>query len=263
MAETVQAGDAVALVGPEGERHFATAGPGTQRVGGLGVVDTAALVGKPWGAPLPLGLKRYTIVRPLLPDHLRGLERKAQIVIPKDAARIVFETGLRSGDRVVEAGVGSGSLTLALAHRVSPGGRVIALDQREDHLAVGRRNVERAGLAEAVDFRLADIRKGVPERDLDAAVLDIPDPEIAIPALAASLRPGAAIAVYTPHITQAEKAVTALRETGFWDLRTLELLERTWTFQAQGARPDFEMLGHTGFLTFARRGGSIQSGGNK
>lgn len=263
MTETIRAGDRVALVGPDGERHFVDAGKGAKRVPGLGVVDVGALVGRPWGGNLPLGLKSYTLARPLLSDHIRGLERKAQIVLPKDAARILFETGLGAGDRVLEAGVGSGSLTLTLAHAVAPGGRVYALEQREDHLDVGRRNVARAGLEGVVEFRIGDIRKGIAERDLDAGVLDIPDPEAAIAAVTASLRPGAVIAVYTPLIHQAEKAVNALRAEAYWEIRTLELLERTWTFHDQGARPDFDMLGHTGFLTFGRRAARIQSGGNK
>jgi tRNA (adenine57-N1/adenine58-N1)-methyltransferase len=104
-----------------------------------------------------------------------------------------------------------------------------------------------------VDFRVGDVRNGVPERDLDAAVLDIPDPEAAAAAIHASLRPGAVLAVYTPLIGQAEAASRALAAKGFLEVRTLELLERAWVVHARGTRPDFDMLGHTGFLTFARR----------
>jgi tRNA (adenine57-N1/adenine58-N1)-methyltransferase catalytic subunit len=250
---TVASGDAVLLLGPDGERHIVRARPETVRVAGLGVVALGEFVGKPWGATVRLGLKDYRLTRPVLPDHLRSLERRAQIVTPKDAARILFETGLAAGGRVLEAGVGSGALTLALAHAVAPSGRVIALDLREDHLAVGRRNLEAAGLAGLVDFRVGDVRRGVAERDLDAAVLDIPDPEAAIAAAASALRPGGVLAVYAPLINQAQAAAHAARAAGLAETRVLELIERTWTVHERGARPDFEMLGHTGFLLFARR----------
>lgn len=229
------------------------AGGPPQRVAQLGVVNLDDLVGRRWGDRLRLGLVEYVLTRPILSDYLRRMERRAQIVLPKDAARIVFETGLNSGGRVLEAGVGSGGLTTVLAHAVAPAGRVYAYDLRSDHLDVGRRNVETAGWARVVDFKIGDVRGGVEERDLDAAVLDIPDPEAAIPVLHAALHPGAVLACYTPLIGQAERAAKALAASGYAEVRTLEQWERAWVIHERGARPDFAMLGHTGFLTFARR----------
>jgi len=253
VAAKVAANETILLLGPDGERHILRAGKDAARVPGLGVVATKDFVGRAWGSSLKLGLKDYTITRPLLVDHLRSLERRAQIITPKDAARILLETGVGSGDHVLEAGVGSGGLTTVLAHAVAPKGRVVALDLREDHLDVGRRNVEAAGLSDVVDFRVGDVREGVKERDFDAVVLDIPDPEAAVANAFACLRPGGALAVYAPLIDQVQKAVKAARASGFAQTRILELIERTWTVHERGARPDFDMLGHTGFLLFARR----------
>lgn len=225
----------------------------TQRVPGLGVVALRTLLGKPWGSPIQVGPTRYAALPPRLADHLKLLDRKAQIILPKDAARIVFEAGLRSGSRVAEAGVGSGALTLALAYFVGPAGRVYAYDVRQDHLDVGRRNVARAGLEDVVEFRLGDVTKEVVEHDLDAFVLDVPEPEAAVAAAQTHLRPGGVFAAYTPLVVQMERAALALRARGFVEVRSLETLERGWTVHDRGSRPDTNMLAHTGFLTFARR----------
>lgn len=253
MPSTIRAGETVLLLGPDGERHVVRSANAPARVAGLGVVDSASFVGRNWGDAVTLGLREYVLTRPVLADHLRRAERKAQIILPKDAARILLETGLGAGDRVVEAGVGSGALTVVLAHAVAPNGRVHAYDLREDHLAVGRRNLEAAGLAHVVELKVGDVRQGVGERDVDAFVLDVPDPEAAIDAAQNALRPGGVLAVYVPLVGQLEKAVAAARAHGFLDVRALELLERAWVVHDRGSRPDFDMLGHTGFLLFARR----------
>lgn len=253
MPAPVASGDLVLLLGPDGERHVVRVRDETARVGGLGVLRLSDLIGRPWGDRVRLGLKDYLLLHPVLGDHTRSLERRAQIITPKDASRILFETGLGAGGRVAEAGVGSGALTLALAHAVGETGRVFAYDLRQEHLDVGRRNLDQAGLTQRVDLRLGDVRQGVPERDLDAFVLDIPDPEVAINAAKASLRPGGVLAVYAPIVVQVERAVQAVRGAGFVDIQALELIERAWVVHERGSRPDFGMLGHTGFLVFARR----------
>jgi len=252
MDATIREGQLLVLLGPEGERHVMAAGAETKRVAGLGVIDLAAFVGRPWGTTTRLGLKEYRIVQPVLADHLLRLERRAQIITVKDASRILLETGLGAGDRVVEAGVGSGALTMVLAHAVFPTGRVYAYDLRQEHLDVGRRNLERTPWSSVVDLRLGDVRQPLDLEPVDAFVLDVPDPEAAVANAAKVLRSGGVFAAYTPQITQAQAVTQALAEHGFVQVRTLETLEREWVFPAQGARPSFDMLGHTAFLTFAR-----------
>lgn len=253
MGSTVRPEDTVVLLGSGGERYVVQVRDETRRVGGLGVVPLQDLIGRTWGERVKLGFKEYLILAPILSDHLRALERGPQIILPKDAARIVFELGLGAGKRVIEGGVGSGALTLALAHAVAPTGRVYAYDTRPEHLEVARRNLGRAGLAAVVEFRTEDVHTMSADRDVDACAYDVPDPELAVPAARRALRPGGAFAAYTPLVGQAEAVVRALRESAFVDVRTLELLERSWVLHDRGARPDFSMLGHTGFLTFARR----------
>jgi tRNA (adenine57-N1/adenine58-N1)-methyltransferase catalytic subunit len=254
VADRISDGDAVLLLGSEGERHLVRVRPGTHRVAGFGVIDLGNLLGRSWGDRVTLGGTSYVLLAPILADHLRALERRAQIITPKDAARILLETGAAAGRNIAEAGVGSGALTVALAHAVAPTGRVFGYDVRADHLEVARRNVEAAGLGAVVEFRQADVRSGIQERDLDAVVLDLPEPEAVIASARDALRAGGVLAAYVPTAGQLEAAARATRGAGFLEVRMLELLERPWVVHDRGTRPDFDMLGHTGFLLFARRG---------
>lgn len=250
----IAGGDRVLLRNRAGKDWIVEAQSGTVRVPNLGVLRLGDLIGKPWGATVALAGEDYRLLRPLITDHVDRLERGAQIILAKDAARIVLECSLHSGSRVAEAGVGSGALTMVLAHAVAPQGRVFAYDVREDHLDQGRRNVARAGLSAHVEFRVGDVGNGFQETDLDAVVLDLPEPEKVISHAKRALRAGGAIACYNPLVSQVERAVAALSAEGFLDVRALELLERPWKVGERGSRPETTMLAHTGFLVFARNG---------
>lgn len=251
--EPVRAGEPVLLVDEGGERFLVRAAMGVERIRGLGALDTAQLVGKAWGSRIEQTGKLLTLVRPTTTDLLVTLRRKAQIILPKDAARILLECDVRAGSVVVEAGIGSGALTTCLARAVAPTGKVLVMEVREDFAEWGRANLETAGLLSCVEIRIGDIRSGVAERSVDAFVLDIPDPWHAVPAAWDALRQGGCFASYSPLVSQLEQTAQALQKQGFRDVRSLELLERAWIAGERGARPDFEMLGHTGFLTFARK----------
>lgn len=253
MGANIAPGDRLLLRSSDGRGYLVEARNETARLPGLGVLQLGELLGKPWGSTIQVGGERFQALRPILTDHLSLLERGAQIVLPKDAARIVLECGLQDGRRVVEAGVGSGALTIALAHAVAPGGRVHAYDLREDHLKQGRRNVAAAGLDAVVEFKVGDVGEAFPETELDAVVLDLPEPEKVVPNAWTALRPSGVFASYSPLVSQVERTVQALRSAGFLDVRTLELLERSWVIGERGSRPETTMLAHTGFLTFARR----------
>jgi tRNA (adenine57-N1/adenine58-N1)-methyltransferase len=251
----VQPGAPLILLDTGGGRHLVRAGRGVQRMRGLGVLDTARLVGLAWGSRVEQAGRQFTVLPPSTLDLMLALRRKAQVVLPKDAARILLECDVRAGSLVVEAGIGSASLTTALARAVQPTGRVVCYELREDFAAWGRENLEAAGLGSSVEVKVADVRAGIAERGADAVVLDIPDPWNAVPAAWDALRVGGHVASYSPLVSQVEQSVRALEKQGFGDARTLELLERAWVVGERGARPSFDMLGHTGFLTFARRVG--------
>jgi tRNA (adenine57-N1/adenine58-N1)-methyltransferase catalytic subunit len=249
----IATGDDVLLWSRDGPFRILRVENGTARVPGLGVLNFQDLAGRPWGTTWRLGDKEYRLLRPTLPDRVALIDRGAQIITPKDSARIVFECGLRSGSRVAEAGVGSGALTLSLATAVAPAGRVYAYDIREDHLKHGRKNVEAAGLVDAVEFKVGDATKRLEETELDAAVFDLPEPDLCVGPAWDALASSGVFAAYSPLVTQVDRVVKALRERGYLGVRALELLERPWTIGERGSRPDTTMLGHTGFLVFARR----------
>lgn len=228
---------------------------GPQPVEGHGVVDLGSEIGQPPGRTVLWGGVPYQVLRPTLPDLLAGLRRKAQIVTPKDAQYLLYLAGVGPSSQVGEAGAGSGALTMVLAFAVGPTGHVVSYDRRPDFLEVAKRNLAWAGLAGRVDFRLRDVAtEGLDVEGLDAVVLDLAEPWSVIPAARAALAPGGRIATYTPTYNQLERTVRELRAAQFHEVRSVELLERTLHVGEGGTRPEFEMLGHTGFLTGARRG---------
>ena len=225
-----------------------------QAIEGRGVLDLSSVIGKPPGTAIEWAGRSYLVLRPTLPDLMAGLRRKAQIVTPKDAQFLLFLTGIGPGDQVGEAGAGSGALTLVLAHSVGPTGRVHSFDRRADFLAVARGNLEWAGLADRVEFGERDVaHAGWPVQNLDAIVLDLAEPWACLPGAREALAVGGRIATYTPTYNQLERTVRELRQLGFEEVRSVELLERALHVGEGGTRPEFEMLGHTGFLTGARR----------
>ncbi|MFZ1023950.1 MAG: tRNA (adenine-N1)-methyltransferase [Thermoplasmata archaeon] len=227
---------------------------GPQPVAGEGVLDLTDQIGKTPGAQVTWLGEPYSLIRPTIADLLGQLRRNAQIVTPKDAFQLLYMTGVGPGARVVEAGAGSGGLTLVLAWAVGGQGRVISYDRRADFLDVARENLTRAGLADRVEFRERDVgTEGVDVRGVDAVLLDLPEPWTVLDSARSALRVGGSVGTYTPTYNQLERTVRALRSSGFEDVRSVELIERSLHVGEGGTRPEFDMLGHTGFLSAGRK----------
>lgn len=247
-------GELVTLLPAEGSTVVTRLARGPQRLGEAGVVDLTDQIGRPVGGEVVWLGTSYRVVRPSLSDLLGTLKRGAQIVTPKDAAQIVYLANVRPGGRVAEAGSGSGALTLCLAHAVGTLGRVSSYDRRRDFLEHARANLARAGLLDRVEFQERDVTKdGFGGNEFDSVVLDVPEPWDALAAAHTALKPGGYAATYTPTFNQLESTVRKLRDLGFGEVRALELLERGLHVGDGGTRPEFEMLGHTGFLAAGRR----------
>ena len=229
-----------------------TSGP--QSVGEIGVVDVSGQIGGPVGGTVQWSGSAYALVRPSLADLLGTVHRGAQIITPKDAVQLLYRAGVGPGSRVAEAGSGSGALTIVLAWAVGPEGHVTSYDRRADFLTAAQKNVARAGLAERVTFRQRDVATdGIDVADVSSVLLDLPEPWVVLPSARSALVPGGYAATYTPTYNQLERTVRALREHGFSDLRAVEVLERGLHVGEGGTRPEFEMLGHTGFLAAGRK----------
>jgi tRNA (adenine57-N1/adenine58-N1)-methyltransferase len=159
---------------------------------------------------------------------------------------------------VVEAGTGSGSLTLALLRAVGEQGRVISYEAREDHHAQAVENVEAwyeglGGKPDNLDLRIGDVFEGVPERDVDRLILDLPEPWRAVGTATGSLAPGGVMCCYVPTVPQVSQTVEAMRAGGFGIIETLEGLLRTWNVEGASVRPDHRMVAHTGFVITGRK----------
>jgi tRNA (adenine57-N1/adenine58-N1)-methyltransferase len=194
----------------------------------------------------------FVFFEPRLVDLYERMPRAGSFLLKKDLGAILAYTGIGTGDRVVDAGTGTGSMALYLAHLVRPTGKVFTYEVQEEIAEVARGNLSRSGLEEYVELRVQDVAEGM-ERDVDVVVLDLAQPWKVFPEAHAALRPGGFLCVYTPYVEGARRAVEALSAGGFREIRTLEILEREMEFRSQGTRPKTRMIGHTAYLTFARR----------
>jgi tRNA (adenine57-N1/adenine58-N1)-methyltransferase len=247
-------GDAVSLLARREPVRVLRLARGPQRIGVESVLDLTDQIGRPVGGSFDWLGTQYRVVRPSLADLLATLRRGAQIVTPKDAAQILFLAGIGPGSVVAEAGSGSGALTLVLANAVGAGGRVISYDRRPEFIENARSNVLRAGWGARVEFRVRDVAKdGWGESGFSSIVLDLAEPWEVLDTSASALAPGGYVATYTPTYNQLERTVRRLREVGFSEVRASELIERGLHVGDGGTRPEFDMLGHTGFLASGRK----------
>lgn len=247
------------LIDSRDRRYMITLTTGKRFHSHMGTVEHDHIIGELEGSAVrSSGGGRLLAFRPTLSDYVLKMRRGAQVVYPKDIGLILVYADIFPGASVVEAGSGSGSLTLALARAVGESGRVISYEVREDHHARAAENVAAwyealGGKPENVELRLGDVFEGVPECDLDRMVLDLPEPWHAIGTATASLRPGGMVCCYLPTVPQVQETVETMRASGFGLLVTLEGLVRTWNVEGASVRPDHRMVAHTGFLVVGRK----------
>lgn len=183
-------------------------------------------------------------------DYYRRIRRGAQIITPKDIASIIANTGIGSNSRVLDSGSGSGGAACMLANIVK---KVYSYEIREDHLKIVKQNMEMLGQTNIV-LKHKDVYEKIDEKDLDLVLFDLPEPWKAIKNAENAIKSGGFLVCYSPNLTQVSKTVQLLRESKvFIYERTIENIEREWEVDEQKLRPKFKMLGHTAFLTFARR----------
>jgi tRNA (adenine57-N1/adenine58-N1)-methyltransferase len=254
-----QAGERALLVDGRGRRYLVLLGSGKQFHFHLGSIAHDDIIGWPEGLRVRASSGSEVLAfRPTLADFTLKMRRGAQVVYPKDVGLILVYADLFLGATVVEAGTGSGSLTLALAQAVGESGKVISYEIREDHLATAERNITEwyEGLGkkpENLELRLGDVFDGVVEQAVDRMVLDLPEPWRAVGATTESLAPGGILCCYLPTVPQVSQTVAAMRGGGFGLVDTFEGLLRTWNVEGQSVRPDHRMVAHTGFIITGRK----------
>jgi len=171
----------------------------------------------------------------------------------KDIAMIIHLCGVRSGSKLVEGGAGSGALSIALLATIGAEGHLTTYELREDFASIARRNVESASLSEGWTLKMGNVCEKIEEQNVDAVILDIPNPWECVAAAKAALKNGGTFCAFIPNVNQVVDTVHSLRDESFSEVRAIETLQRELLVHEGGARPSCDMLGHTGYLVVARR----------
>ncbi|MCU1444051.1 MAG: SAM-dependent methyltransferase [Cryobacterium sp.] len=256
-----RAGDRVQLTGPKGRMNTITLEPGKEFHTHRGILPHEKIIGLPDGSVVVnnVGVEHLAL-RPLLGDFVMSMPRGAAIIYPKDAAQILAQADIFPGATVVEAGVGSGALSLWLLRAIGPAGRLASFERREEFSDVARANIATflGTDPENWSVTLGDLAETLPETmepaSVDRVVLDMLAPWECLDAVSDALKPGGVLLCYVATVTQLSRVAEAIRGTGLYtNPDANETMVRGWHVEGLAVRPDHRMIGHTGFLITARR----------
>jgi tRNA (adenine57-N1/adenine58-N1)-methyltransferase len=249
----VTEGEIVLLYLNEKKKWLVQARSGKEFHTHVGVVKLEEIVGSPFGSSVKstLGFD-FHILFPTIRDQILSSRRPTQVLYDKDIGFVLFRLGVTSGSVVIEAGTGSGAMTASLANAVKPEGHVYSYEIRSEFAEIASRNLARLRLEKYVTIKNADARAGFGESDVDAIFVDLGDPWDVIASVHAALKGGHPMASFSPTVNQIERTVQAMKGK-FVDVETLECLVRNMRVEEGRTRPATTMIGHTGYLTFARK----------
>lgn len=249
-----QAGDQALFVSRDHKQFMVQLMPREKLHTHRGIISYDDCIGDHWGRELKSHLGYpFIILEPSTADLVQRIKRSSQIIFPKDIGYILMKLSIRPGVTVVEAGTGSGGLTLALARAVGSSGRVISYEVRTDMQNLARKNLEKSGLTDWVELKLGDVEEGFDETMADALFLDVAEPSHFLTQVAAALRPGGFFGTIVPTTNQIIRLLEVLRSQPFGLIEVDELLLRTYKVLSERLRPTDRMVAHTGYLLFARR----------
>lgn len=257
MSAPFEAGERVLLLDSRGRRYLVRLESGATFHYHRGALPHDLVIGSDEGITAhTTNGEPVLCFRPRLSDYVLKMGRGAQIIYPKDLGPMLVYADIFPGALVLEAGTGSGALTLALCRAVGPDGRVVSYEIREEFSAVARENVETffGKTPPWLELRIGDVREvsGASET-FDRALLDLPEPWAVLPAINDVLLPGGILGAYLPTTGQTQSLVLALADGPFAYVETFEVLLRTWHVTERSVRPDHRMVAHTGFVTVARK----------
>jgi len=256
-----RAGDKVQLSGPKGRLYTITLAEGGLFGTHRGDIRHDDVIGKPEGSVIAnqFGVE-YLALRPLLTDFVMSMPRGAAIIYPKDSAQIIVEGDIFPGARVIEAGVGSGALSLYLLRAIGPSGKLDSFERREEFAEIARSNVitHTGRDPENWKIHIGDLQERLPDviqsGSVDRVVLDMLAPWECVEQVADALVPGGLVLGYVATVTQLSRFTETLRNSGhFTDPQAWESMVRGWHLEGLAVRPEHRMIGHTGFLVTARR----------
>lgn len=254
MSRPFAVGDRVLLVDAKKRRHLITLAEDGAFHSHAGVLAHDELLGRSEGITVRTTMgARLIALRPTLAEYVLEMPRGAQVIYPKDLGPILVLADVAPGARVLESGVGSGALTMALLRAVGAEGAVVGYELREDFAERARSNVEgMLGPDVPLSIEVRDTYEGIDEEHLDRILLDLPEPWQVVKHAQQALRPGGILLAYLPTIGQVARLREQIASSSFGMAQTVEVLQRSWHVDGQSVRPDHRMVAHTGFLTAAR-----------
>ncbi|MGI9566807.1 MAG: tRNA (adenine-N1)-methyltransferase [Nitrosopumilus sp.] len=223
----------------------------------IGIIKHSDAIGKEYGSRLITNKDKYVyLLKPTMYDYVMKIQHGTQIVYPKDLGYIVARAGIGSGQKILEIGTGSGSLTSFVASIVKPRGHVYTFDVDENFMKIAEKNIKRAGVSKYVTQQNLDLKtaKKLPfDDDMDVALIDLGDPWLIIPQVRKMLKGSGSIFAICPTMNQLEKLTMTLVENEFTDIESTEHILRTIEAREGKTRHSFQGIGHTTYLCFARK----------
>ncbi|MDH5463161.1 MAG: tRNA (adenine-N1)-methyltransferase [Nitrosopumilus sp.] len=222
----------------------------------IGVIKHSDAIGKEYGSRLITNKDKYVyLLEPIMYDYVMKIQHGTQIVYPKDLGYIVARSGIGDGQKIVEIGTGSGSLTSFVANIVKPRGHVYTFDVDENFMKIAEKNIKKAGVSKYVTQYNLDLKtvKTMPLKEMDVALIDLGDPWVVIPKVRQMLKGSGSVFAICPTMNQLEKLTIALVENEFTDIESTEHILRTIEAREGKTRHSFQGIGHTTYLCFARK----------
>lgn len=252
--EKIKEGDTVHLKGKKAS-FFVKIKSGEVFSTHLGNIDLTLLIDKEYGTTVFSHKgEPFIVLKPTLYEIIMfGINRKTQIVYPKDSAYIVLKLGLRNGMKVLESGIGSGAMSIVMANALYPDGRIYAYERDEEFLKNAIKNIQLAGFGDIVVPHCMDLNQ-VEEREFDAAFIDVREPWLYISRLKELLKYGAMVGFLVPTTNQITEVLKELKSNNFTDIEVEEIMLRSYKPVPDRLRPEDRMVAHTGYLIFARKG---------
>lgn len=196
--------------------------------------------------------KPFQVLKATVNDFIELMDRRCSILLPKDVGTITSYTGLGSGDKVIDAGTGAAASALSFANIVGDTGHVTSYEIREDFHIVAQKNVDTIGYNN-ITLKNQDIKEGITEKDVDLVFLDLPKPYECFEHVYEALKMGGYLVVYAPYIEQLQISHRIGKKVGFKEITPVEVLQREIEVRDRGTRPKTRMLGHSGYIVFARK----------
>jgi len=222
----------------------------------IGVIKHSDAIGKEYGSRVMTNKDKYVyLLKPTMYDYVMKIQHGTQIVYPKDIGYIIARAGIGSGQKILEIGTGSGSLTSFIASVVKPRGHVYTFDVDKNFMKIAEKNIKKAGVSKYITQHNLDLKtaKKMPLKDIDVALIDLGDPWIVIPQVRKMLKGSGSIFAICPTMNQLEKLTMALVENEFTDIESTEHILRTIEAREGKTRHSFQGIGHTTYLCYARK----------